>query len=219
VKNKKLYQAIEMEVEDLTPHPRNYREHPEDQLAHIIKSIEEHGFYRNIVVANDNVILAGHGVVKASKRIGLKTVPVIKLDIDSNSSKALKVLAGDNELGRLAEVDDRELSKILKEIMEMDVEGLLGTGYDEMMLANLVMVTRPSNEIASIKEAAEWIGMPDYEPKENALRINIQFRNAEDRQKFAEISGMNTGKPDGLTWSYWWPHREKEDVSSVMYDA
>jgi len=214
-----IHEPEPTDIDKLKNHPKNYREHPEDQLEHLMKSIEQHGFYRNIVVANDYTILAGHGVVKASRRLGLKEVPVIRLEIEPNSTKALKVLAGDNELGRLAEVDDRELSKILKEIMEMDVEGLLGTGYDEMMLANLVMVTRPSSEIASIKEAAEWIGMPDYEPKENALRINIQFRNAEDREKFAEISNMKTGKTDGLTWSYWWPHRDKEDVSSVQYDT
>ena len=215
----KIHEQKHVDIDKLKNHPKNYREHPEDQLQHLMKSIEQQGFYRNIVVAKDYTILAGHGVVKASRKLGLKEVPVVRLDIDANSTKALKVLAGDNELGRLAEVDDRELSKILKEILEMDVEGLLGTGYDEMMLANLVMVTRPSSEIASIKEAAEWIGMPDYEPKENALRINIQFRNAEDRDKFAEISGMNAGKSDGLTWSYWWPHREKEDLKSVKYEA
>jgi ParB-like chromosome segregation protein Spo0J len=34
-------------IENLKPHPQNYKEHPENQLDHIIKSINEHGFYRN----------------------------------------------------------------------------------------------------------------------------------------------------------------------------
>ena len=218
MKNKKPYEAIEMKIDDLTPHPKNYREHPEDQLVHIIKSIEEHGFYRNIVIAKDNVILAGHGVVKASKRMGLTTVPVIKLDIDSNGPKALKVLAGDNELGRLAEVNDRALSEILKEIMEVDVVGLLGTGYDEMMLANLAMVTRPAKEIKNINEAAEWLGMPDYEPTEVPYKISINFRNIEDRTQFLALSGLEMTDSESKTLIGWFPPKEREDKASVKYD-
>ena len=91
-----------VEINNLKKHPRNYKEHPEQQLEHIIKSIEEHGFYRNIVIAKDNTILAGHGVVQASKLMGKQKVPVIRLDIDSDSTQALKVLTSDNEIGNLA---------------------------------------------------------------------------------------------------------------------
>ena len=218
MKNKKPYEAIEMSIEDLTPHPKNYREHPEDQLLHIIKSIEEHGFYRNIVVAKDNTILAGHGVVKASLQMGLKEAPVIKLDIDSESPKALKVLAGDNELGKLAEVNDRALSELLKEIMAQDVEGLLGTGFDEMMLSNLVMTTRPSSEIKNINEAAEWLGMPNYEPTEVPYKISINFRNIEDRTQFLSLSGLEMADSESKTLIGWFPPKEREDKASVKYD-
>ena len=104
----KIHEQKSVDIDKLKNHPKNYREHPDDQLAHLMKSIEQQGFYRNIVVAKDYTILAGHGVVKASRKLGLKEVPVVRLDIDANSTKALKVLAGDNELGRLAEVNDRE---------------------------------------------------------------------------------------------------------------
>ena len=210
--------AKNMLLEDLKAHPKNYREHPEDQLTHLMKSIEQHGFYRNIVVAKDNTILAGHGVVKASLRMGLKEAPVIKLDIDPDSPKALKVLAGDNELGRLAEVNDRALSELLKEIMAKDVEGLLGTGYDEMMLANLAMVTRPAAEIKNINEAAEWLGMPDYEPTEVPYKISLNFRNIEDRSQFLSLSGLEIADTEGKTLIGWFPPKEREDKASVKYE-
>lgn len=203
---------------DLKPHPRNYREHPEDQLLHIIKSIEEHGFYRNIVIAKDNTILAGHGVVKASLQMGLKEAPVIKLDIDSESPKALKVLAGDNELGKLAEVNDRALSELLKEIMSKDVEGLLGTGFDEMMLSNLVMTTRPASEIKNINEAAEWLGMPHYDPTEVPYKISINFRSAMDRTDFIHKFDMGIADSQSATIATWYPPKEREDKASVRYD-
>ena len=42
-----------VDLATLTPHPRNYRAHPADQLAHIQASLQAHGFYRNIVLEQD----------------------------------------------------------------------------------------------------------------------------------------------------------------------
>ena len=218
MKNKVLPTEI-VKVDDLQNHPRNYREHHDDQVAHLMQSIKQNGFYKNIVVAEDNTILAGHGIMKAARKLGMKEIPVVKLKISPESPQALKLLAGDNEVGRLAEIDDRSLSEILKQIKDQDIDGLLGTGYDEMMLANLVMVTRPSSEILTINEAAEWVGMPEYEAKDIGLAINIHFRNNEDRQEFANLMNIVFGKENSKTWSTWWPPREDEDLKSVKYEA
>lgn len=212
-----LHTTTQVAVADLKPHPKNYREHPEDQLDHIANSIKQHGIYRNVVVAEDNIILAGHGVVKACRRMGIEKIPVIKLDITSDSMQALKLLAGDNEIGRLAEVDDRQLTDMLKEIKEFDPEGLIGTGYDGMMLANLAMVTRASHELKDINQAAEWVGMPDYEAKEDVLKLSISFRCQEDREQFCRVAGIPMGKNPTGTWATWWPEREDEDLRSVAY--
>jgi len=85
-------------------------------------------------------------------------------------------------------------------------------------LANLSMVTRPANEIADINEAAEWVGMPDYEPKQDVYKIIVSFRNAEDRNQFVELYDMPSGKEASLSWSCWWPQKQKEDVSSLKYE-
>jgi ParB family chromosome partitioning protein len=97
-------------LEDLKEHPRNYRVHPQDQIDHIKASIQEHGVYRNVVVARDNTILAGHGVVKALRQLGVVAGPVAVMDLDPNDPRALKLLAGDNEVEHLAEQDDRVLT-------------------------------------------------------------------------------------------------------------
>jgi ParB-like chromosome segregation protein Spo0J len=73
-------QAVEMvPIDELRPHPRNYRVHPEDQLAHVEHSMRTNGVYRNVVAARDGTILAGHGVVLAARKIGLAEVPVDRL--------------------------------------------------------------------------------------------------------------------------------------------
>jgi ParB-like chromosome segregation protein Spo0J len=65
-------------LDDLKPHPRNYQQHPDDELAHIMESIKTHGFYRNVVIARDGTILAGHGVTQAARKLGYTHVPVIR---------------------------------------------------------------------------------------------------------------------------------------------
>lgn len=181
----------DLPLSDLRPHPRNYQQHPEDQLQHLEASIRQFGFFRNVVIARDGTILAGHGAVEAARRAGLETVPVHRLDLDPDSPEALKVLAVDNEVGRFAERDDRALTDLLRELTEADpLSGLLGTGYDEMNLANLLAVTRHDSEIADFDAAAEWVGMPDYEPEGTAWRITVTFDNEDDRGTFIEQYGL-----------------------------
>ena len=81
------------DVSLLKPHQENYKKHPQDQLEHISKSIKENGIYRNIVISNDNVILAGHGVFEACKRLGFVKVPTLKINISSSDSKLVNVYA------------------------------------------------------------------------------------------------------------------------------
>jgi hypothetical protein len=201
-------------ISELKQHPRNYRQHPDDQLDHLIQSISEHGLYRNVVIARDGTILAGHGVVQALAKMGRETIPVIRLDIDPDSPAALKVLTGDNEVGHLAEVDDRMFTEILKEIRDTDVAGLLGTGYDDMMLANLLFITRPESEIKAIDEAAEWVGMPAYEGSLDPLKIIINCRSESDKQDFFRTLGI---KATEKTKCIWWPPKERDDVSSIRF--
>jgi hypothetical protein len=204
-------------IADLKPHPRNYRVHTEDQLEHIETSIREHGFYRNVVVANDGTILAGHGVVTAAERLGLAEVTVVRLDIGPDHPKALKILAADNEIAKRAEVDDRALSELLREIKDVDV--LLGTGFDDEMLAALVMNTRPTSEIRDFNAAAEWVGMPAYENGGTPIRLVVTFNTEEDRTAFVREQKMRIDKKTGPTWSTRWPFSEREDVAGFRFEG
>lgn len=205
-------------VSELKPHHRNYRSHPEDQLEHISASIQKHGLYRNVVIARDGTILAGHGVVEAARRVGIEDIPVYRYDIDPESVEAIEVLTGDNEVDHLGMVDDRALTELLKEIN--DVDTLLGTGYDQQMLANLTFVTRPASEIKDHDEAAHWVGLPDYEPQQEPYKITINFDTEEDRQEFADAHSIEFIKArDGaVVWSTRYPYEGLQDPSSLRFE-
>lgn len=203
-------------VSDLRAHPRNYRVHPDDQLAQIVESLREHGVYRNVVTARDLTILAGHGVVEAAKKMGLEELPIIRLDLGPDDPRALKVLAGDNELGHLAEVDDRALAEILRDVRSLDPEGLNGTGYDDKMLAALVFTTRDMNEIRNLREAADWAGMPEFKNPEDRITLIVSFRSLEDKIAFGKMLGVELNEK---SISVWWPAKERDTPAALRFVA
>lgn len=211
-----------VDIELLKPHPQNYRKHVPDQMAHLVESIKKNGVYKNVVAASDLTILAGHGVWEACTIIGLKQVPVVRLNILPDDKRALKILTGDNEISNLGEVDDRLLSELLRDIA-VSQEGLLGTGFDEQQLANLVFVTRHADEIKDANAAAEWVGLPGYQDKDdskdNEPSIIIRFETPEDRTRFVEkIQLQIREKRSERTWSTIWPYQERNDLKSVRFE-
>jgi hypothetical protein len=214
------YETEIVPIDQLSPHPRNYRDHPDDQIKHLIESIMQHGFYRNVVVARDGTILAGHGVVEAARAMELEAVPVVRLDIEPDDVRAMKVLTGDNEIGHLSHRDDRLLTEILREVRDNDDSGLLGTGLDDMMLANLVFVTRPKSEIESINEAAEWVGMPEYDDEgEKRFDLVLRCYTEEDRDEFIREHELGTPfRKEKKAWLFFWPRQEKNDWRSFTFE-
>lgn len=195
-------------VNSLIPHPNNYRVHSKKQLKHICDSISQHGLYRNVVIANDSTILAGHGVVQAVKILGVTDIQVIRLDVSHDSVIALKVLTGDNEISNLVDADDKALLGILRDIASGD--NLLGTGFDEDLLSGLAQESSP-------REFAEdaWEGMPEYTQDDIMphRQIIVSFNSDESVAKFAKLTNaLITPK----TRSFWFP---PEEVMSTVDHA
>lgn len=73
----------EAAVADLAPYARNAKVHTREQVAQIAKSIEEFGFNDPVAVwdgPDGTEIVEGHGRVMAAKKLGLKRVPIVRLD-------------------------------------------------------------------------------------------------------------------------------------------
>lgn len=169
--------AVMTPLDQLKPHPRNYRDHPDDQIEHLKASLLEFGWYRNVVTARDLTILAGHGIVRAAQSLAMTDGPVVTLDLDPLEPRALKILALDNTSSRLARDDERALAVILREIADLPEVELIGTGFDLESLAalELSLVTPqvvPPDSFRSYDDdidteyrcpscGYEWSGRPD----------------------------------------------------------
>lgn len=66
-------------IDSIKPYKRNAKIHTQTQIEHIKKSIQEFQFQDPIGVWNNEVV-EGHGRLEAAKQLGMKTVPIIRLD-------------------------------------------------------------------------------------------------------------------------------------------
>src|SRR5256885_9839793 len=60
--------------------PHNPRLHSERQIKQIARSIQAFGFNVPVLADRDGNLIAGHGRVEAARRLGLREIPVIRLE-------------------------------------------------------------------------------------------------------------------------------------------
>ena len=148
-------------IDSLMPNPENYRQHPPDQIAHLVASLEQYGWARNVVVSADSVILAGHGIVQAARQAGRTEVPIHRLPWHATDPRCRKFMVLENEVSRLAEDDSDRLAALLAEIQQFAPEGLSATGYDDAALDALIAevagggLKEPPEEFAEVDPTGE----------------------------------------------------------------
>lgn len=130
--------AIEMlPIEELFPYVNNSRTHSDEQVAQVAASIKEFGFTNPVLVDKDNMIIAGHGRMKAAMRLGLTEVPCIRLDHLNDFQKKAYIIA-DNKLALNAGWDDELLRLELGQLND-DGFDLSLTGFDDDELSKLLI--------------------------------------------------------------------------------
>lgn len=115
----------------LVPYAKNAKKHSPEQVNQIAASITEFGFNNPVLVDGDEYgIIAGHGRVLAAQRIGLETVPCIRLSHLSPKQKRAYILA-DNRLSEIGGGWDEDILKIeLKDMEQIGDIDLDLTGFD-----------------------------------------------------------------------------------------
>jgi ParB-like chromosome segregation protein Spo0J len=149
-------------IGELLPYARNSRTHSEAQVDQIAASIKEWGWTTPVLVSDTGTIIAGHGRVRAAKKLGLAEVPVMvatgwskaqiqayaiadnKLALNAGWDEALLAI----EIGELSEIGfDLELIGFTdQEIMALGAAGNEGlTDPDEIPEVPVNPVSRPGD--------------------------------------------------------------------------
>jgi ParB-like chromosome segregation protein Spo0J len=115
-------------LDELTPHPRNYKKHPASQVEKLAASLQSFGQPRTIAVWR-GTILAGHGVTQAAQHLGWQQIRASIVPDSWTEARAQAYVVADNETQRGAEIDEVELAALLDEArLEIDLEAM---GFDE----------------------------------------------------------------------------------------
>jgi len=107
-------------LDEIRPYKQNAKLHPEAQIQEIIASIKEVGFKDPIGVWHDEIV-EGHGRYEAAKRLGLETVPIIRLD-DLTDEQRRAYMIIHNKTTMDSGFNMAMLAKEIAEIHDIDME-------------------------------------------------------------------------------------------------
>jgi hypothetical protein len=147
MKTPKIVTDIEVwPIERLIPYANNPLTHPEEQIAQISLSIEEHGMVNPILVDKYGNVIAGHGRILAAQLSGLPELPVIVLDhLTQAQARALRI--ADNKIAANARWDDEKLCAELAALRDEEID-LSSLGFSESELKRvLAELDDPTDQI------------------------------------------------------------------------
>ena len=194
----------------LIPYARNAKKHDASQVAKLAGSIREFGFNNPVLIDADNGIIAGHGRVLAAQSLNLETVPCIRLGHLTDTQRRAYILA-DNRLAEIGGGWDEEMLKLemtdLKDNLNFEDIGWNAAEIDKLLA---------SGELAASPEI-EWEGMPDYEGLEPCFKkVWVNFDREED---VAAFFGLLKQSYTEKTKSIWFPHKERRDLKSQVWES
>lgn len=167
----KSVQPLLVPIDRIHQHPNNPNN---GDLDIIIESIQKSGFVSVITAdAHTGEIIAGNHRYQALLALGAKEAPVLWVDHWSKDD-ALTYLVGDNETGRRAVMNKRELADILVYLRDTQ-NGLVGTGHDEETLLKLM-----EEVLAQEGQIPETPGFGEFAPS-GIFQIVIDFEDSEAR--------------------------------------
>jgi len=130
-------------ISELSPHPRNYRKHPDEQIEKLRASIARFGQVRSAVAQqgapNQFLMVAGHGVLEAAIAEGLTELRIDVIPADWTPEQVEGYLIADNQSG--AEDDIRQLAVLLQEQQAAGFD-LAALGSDDVALEGLLAQIR-----------------------------------------------------------------------------
>lgn len=156
---------VEKKLKDIKPYEKNARKNDE-AVQYVAESIRQFGFKVPIVIDGNNVIVCGHTRYKASKELGLETVPcIVADDLTEEQIKAFRL--ADNKVAEQAEWDFDLLGDELADILDIDMS------YFGFELTKEEFGLEPEQEQEEEDEIDEGYYGDERERTNNAYNLSI----------------------------------------------
>lgn len=128
-----------VDIKDLKPYEKNNKKHPKQQIEAIAVSIKRLGFINPILIDDNNIIVAGHGRLKALEHLREKEGDFTQTgngeDLDLTKIKVMRVSnLTENELKayRIWDNKSAEIAEWDWESMKIDFDELKLEGLDDL---------------------------------------------------------------------------------------
>jgi ParB-like chromosome segregation protein Spo0J len=114
-----------VDINSIKPYKKNAKLHPEEQIEQIKKSIDMFGMNDPIGIWKDEIV-EGHGRLIACQELGMKEIPIIRLDHLTDEERKAYILAH-NKLTMNSDFDIDILNDELDNILNIDMKDF---GFD-----------------------------------------------------------------------------------------
>ena len=177
-------------IDSIKPYPGNAKQHPDWQVEQIEDSIQEFDFNDPIAVWKDE-IATGHGRYMAARNMGIKEIPIIRLDHLTDEQRRAYILAH-NKLTMNTGFDKKLLEIELDRIPKIDMERF-GFEMPDLPTPDLNDIRDGINKnVFENQEKRQfdtenWYGIPTMQPTQTAgdklLRF-CDFNQVEDHENY-----------------------------------
>jgi hypothetical protein len=148
----KIASDLRLQIEYVSPgsliaNELNPKMHPDRQINALVRAIDEVGFIAPVIIDRNNGIVAGHARVLAALKVGITTIPAVRVEhLDDHQLRAL--MLADNRLSELGKVDQQLLAANLKlltvEGIDLDIEAATAFTMEKSMRSSM----RPMKMVA-----------------------------------------------------------------------
>lgn len=172
-------EIIYKNINELIPYENNPRLNDE-AVEYVKNSIKEFGFKVPVVIDKDNVIIAGHTRIKASKELGIKDIPcIIADDLTEEQVKAFRL--ADNKVSEKSVWNWEMLNQELNDILNIDMTKFdFGIDLDEP-LEDELDEDENNIELKEYQVKLKFKDTKDFKKIEDELRsfINENYKDVD----------------------------------------
>lgn len=161
-------QYVVLPIDEALDDPNNENDHSDEQIVMLRASIRLFGQVEDVLIDRNHMLVAGHGIKRAMKLEGCKTISCKYTDLSGARRSAYR--AGANQLARLSTFDPGKLQLTLQEISTE-----MGTEFDPSAIGF------EEAEWRMILAGQNWHGktidpdaIPDYSPAQETVLIKIE---------------------------------------------
>lgn len=214
-----------VDINSIKPYKNNAKKHPTEQIEQIKKSIEQFGMDDPIGVWKDEIV-EGHGRLIACQELGMKEIPIIRLDHLTDEQRKAYTLAH-NKLTMNSDFDIDILKNELDDILNIDMSDF---GFD--LDFDIVVENNEANPLTDEKYTTK-VEIPQYEitgeepeinelvncEKSDELIKKIKSANITDEQKdFLIKASYRHNVFDYAKIAEYYAHQDKE-MQELMEDS